>query len=324
MLTVLGLGAAEEIVYRQLVSCARATAADLAAATGQPVEAVSGTLDRLVERGLAVADPAGTVAAAPPAVALGALVRQVGDDLREAERELARLADEHRAATVSLPEGGLAEVITDVAAVRHRFAQIQDAARYEIRSMMVPDLAVVPVGANSAGDSCLRRGLRYRAIVDRAALARPGVVQEALVSLDDGEDIRVAEHVPVKMIIADDTCAMVPLLRGQNTAAASVLIHPSGTLDALIAYFEMAWSHAYPLKADPAAGTVTEVGPAEPDALDRQILALLLAGLTDDTVANQLGTSLRTVQRRIRQMSVAAGAKTRIQLGWHAARRGWA
>ena len=114
MLTVLGLGAAEEIVYRQLVSCARATPADLAAATGQPVEAVSGTLDRLVERGLAVADPAGTVAAAPPAVALGALVRQVGDDLREAERELARLADEHRAATVSLPEGGLAEVITDV------------------------------------------------------------------------------------------------------------------------------------------------------------------------------------------------------------------
>ena len=61
MLTVLGLGAAEEIVYRQLVSCARATAADLAAATGQPVEAVSATLDRLVERGLAVADPAGTV-----------------------------------------------------------------------------------------------------------------------------------------------------------------------------------------------------------------------------------------------------------------------
>ena len=55
-------------------------------------------------------------------------------------------------------------MITDVAAVRHRFAQLQDAARYEIRSMMVPDLAVVPVGANSAGDSCLRRGLRYRAI----------------------------------------------------------------------------------------------------------------------------------------------------------------
>jgi Sugar-specific transcriptional regulator TrmB len=76
MLTVLGLGAAEEIVYRQLVSCARATAADLAAATGQPVAAVTSTLDGLVARGLAVTDPAGTATAAPPAVALGALVRQ--------------------------------------------------------------------------------------------------------------------------------------------------------------------------------------------------------------------------------------------------------
>jgi DNA-binding NarL/FixJ family response regulator len=46
--------------------------------------------------------------------------------------------------------------------------------------------------------------------------------------------------------------------------------------------------------------------------------------LTDETVANQLGTSVRTVQRRVHQLSLAAGAKTRMQLGWHAARHGWA
>jgi DNA-binding NarL/FixJ family response regulator len=34
--------------------------------------------------------------------------------------------------------------------------------------------------------------------------------------------------------------------------------------------------------------------------------------------------SLRTVQRRIRGLMDTAGVDTRIQLGWYAARAGWA
>ena len=55
-----------------------------------------------------------------------------------------------------------------------------------------------------------------------------------------------------------------------------------------------------------------------------QVLALLLGGLTDQAVAGQLGLSLRTVQRRISQLMIKAGVATRIQLGWYAARKGWA
>ena len=54
------------------------------------------------------------------------------------------------------------------------------------------------------------------------------------------------------------------------------------------------------------------------------ILALLLAGMTDQALAGQLGLSLRTVQRRIRVLMDKAGVDTRIQLGWHAGREGWA
>jgi DNA-binding NarL/FixJ family response regulator len=57
--------------------------------------------------------------------------------------------------------------------------------------------------------------------------------------------------------------------------------------------------------------------------LDSRILGLLLAGLTDQAVANQLNLSMRTVQRRVRALMDLVSADTRLQLGFHAARRGW-
>jgi DNA-binding NarL/FixJ family response regulator len=61
-----------------------------------------------------------------------------------------------------------------------------------------------------------------------------------------------------------------------------------------------------------------------PTRLDRQVLGLMLAGLSDQAVATQLDLSLRTVQRRLRDLQDRAGVKTRMQLGWYAARNDWA
>jgi DNA-binding NarL/FixJ family response regulator len=69
---------------------------------------------------------------------------------------------------------------------------------------------------------------------------------------------------------------------------------------------------------------VLETRPDHIDDLDAQVLALLLSGLTDQAIAGQLRLSLRTVQRRISQLMIKAGVATRIQLGWHAAQKGWA
>lgn len=43
-----------------------------------------------------------------------------------------------------------------------------------------------------------------------------------------------------------------------------------------------------------------------------------------ESPAGRLGFSRRTVQRRIGELMLKAGAGSRIQLGWIAARRGWA
>ncbi|WP_374099643.1 helix-turn-helix domain-containing protein [Streptomyces sp. I4(2020)] len=58
-------------------------------------------------------------------------------------------------------------------------------------------------------------------------------------------------------------------------------------------------------------------------ATDRRLLALLVAGVADKAVATRMGLSRRTVQRRIQRLMELAGATTRMQLAWQAARRGW-
>ena len=50
---------------------------------------------------------------------------------------------------------------------------------------------------------------------------------------------------------------------------------------------------------------------------------MLLAGLTDASVAKQLDLGLRTVQRRVKGLMELTGVSTRLQLGWHAYERGW-
>jgi len=301
------------------------TAAKAAADIGRDRSEVERILAALASRGLAVADPTtGEVSAAPPAVALGALLRQQREDLDAAERELHALADKHRLGAASRAGADLAEVITDVSAVRHRYFQLQNAARHQVRSMMVPNLTVVPHQENAVGNEGLRRGVQYRAIIDREVLAQPGMPAMVAESLAEGEQIRVVERVPVKMIIADADIAMVPLLSGHNTSPESVLVRASGLLDALIAYFEATWARAYPLVANAAGDGVLDVDPDGVDDADAQMLTLLLSGLTDQAVASQLGTSLRSVQRRIAALMDRAGVNTRIQLGWHAKSNGWA
>jgi sugar-specific transcriptional regulator TrmB/DNA-binding CsgD family transcriptional regulator len=326
VLSLFGLGPAEEEVYRLLVARAGANADVLAAETGRASAEILPLLTTLAQRGLAVsgADGEPSVAtvftAAPPALALGGTLRQRRDDLRAAEETLLALTEEYRNAAAG---GGIVEVITDPCAVRHRFMQLQESARHEIRAMMVPETTVVQRAHNTAEPAGVRRGVLYRTIVQRDMIGQPGGVAEALDALAAGQQVSVAESVPVKFMIADRDVAMVPLVPGRRTSPASILVHTCGLLEALLAYFELAWERAYPLSPNTVGG-VTEIRPDGLDETDARVLALVLAGLTDQAAASQLGVSRRTVQRRIGELMLKAGAESRIQLGWIASRRGWA
>ncbi len=331
MLAALGLGPAEEDIFRRLVARDTTSVDQLRAETGRPEAEVTELLATLVRLGLVSARPpvlpgAGPAgySAAPPDIALAGLLRQRHDDLRAAEAGIAALVETHRAVSQGRAGTEVIEVITDVDAVRHRYRQLQEAARHEVLSMVVPDLRVVPHRENRAGQAALGRGVRSQAIIDRQVLAVPGMVNDVIASIAEGQEIRVVDRVPVKLVIIDRQLALLPLLSNQHTAPASILVHRSGLLDAVLACYDTTWERGYPLRLNASGDAVVESRPAEIDELDAQVLALLLSGLTDQAVAGQLGLSLRTVQRRISQLMAKAGVPTRIQLGWYAARKGWA
>jgi predicted transcriptional regulator len=314
MLSALGLAADEERLYRALVAHSVPVAADrLAAQTGLPASAVPALLVSLTTRGLIVSSDHG-YAVAPPAVALGALLRGRRDELRAVEVELVALAEAHRLATIGRTASDVIEVITGADAVRHRFAQVQHAAKHEVRSMVVPRAMVVPPGENEAEPATMARGVYYRVLIDREFLELPGGADIITQALEEGEDVRIVDRVPIKMIVADRELGMLPLLSDQNTAAASVLVHASGMLDMMIALFDELWQ-----RGQPVSGAATPL-----EELDHRILLLLLSGLTDHAIASSLALSARTVQRRIRHLMDLAGVDTRVQLGWHAARKEWA
>ena len=326
MLDALGLSPDEEAVYRALISRTSASAPELSTALELAQPQVSAALDRLVECGAAIRTSSGFVGA-PPAMALGALITERRDALRMAELALATLAEEHRAAAAGRSIGELIEVVTGVDAIRHRYLQVQKAARTEIRTFVTAPFVAVPPSENTAETAAVDRGVSFRVVLERSVLAEPGGIQESIDALLNGVQVRVVESLPMKLMLADDDLALVPLAAGEGDEPGAVLLQRSGLLAGLEALFETVWQHAYPLDATKLTAdgdAAVEFTADAPTDLDRKILALLLSGLTDAAVAANLGLSLRTLQRRLRHLMDLTGAETRMQLGWHAARQDWA
>ncbi len=320
-LHVLGLDADEEAVYRRLLDGAPAGAAEVAAVLDRAESDVRGVLDRLCDRGLAgpTAADRDRVVPAPPHLALAGLATAREAELRRAQALIAELAARYRAGAHDRAGTDVVDVVVGVQAVAARFTQLQESAASELLTLVSAPATVVSGADNDATETAARaRGVCYRVVLDVAALRRPGMA-EAIAAADPATtEVRVADTVPTKLVVADRRLALVPLADRDSAAAAPVgalLVHPSGLLDALVATFELVWHAARP--ATTAAGT-DPLAPA-----GRRVLPLLLAGLTDQAIAGQLGTSERTVQRHVRALMRAAGVESRFQLGWHAARAGW-
>ena len=91
----------------------------------------------------------------------------------------------------------------------------------------------------------------------------------------------------MKLVLADGELGLVPLAVTPGGKPGAVLLHRSGLLDALEALFETVWRGAHPLElssVDGAPEPTFNLDVEGPTDLDRKIIALLLAGLADQTV----------------------------------------
>ncbi|GAA3144767.1 LuxR family transcriptional regulator [Streptomyces rameus] len=322
MLAALGLDETHEAAYRALVSVGAADVADLARRLTLAERDTERALRRLERQGLAAQSSArpGRWVAAPPGVALGALLTQQRHELEKAELAAALLAEEYRAVAAEPAVHDLVEVVTGATAVAQRFLQLQLGAAEEVCALVTGNPVVVSGMENEAEEQAAVRGVRYRVVVERAVLDLPHGLTELTAALGRDEQVRVVDRVPTKLVVADRSLAMVPLT-SRTAEPAALVVHASGLLELLAGLFESVWREALPLRL--GASGVTEEQPDGPDATDLEVLSLLLAGLTDASVAKQLDVGLRTVQRRVRRLMELAGVSTRMQLGWHAWERGW-
>lgn len=328
MLSAIGLDEIHESAYRALVSVGAAEVPDLARRLTLGEQDTERALRRLERHGLAAQSSArpGRWVAAPPGVALGALLTQQRHELEQAELAAALLAEEYRAAAAEPAVHDLVEVVIGAAAVSQRFLQLQLGASEEVCALVTRNPVAVTGMENDAEGQAAGRGVRYRVVVERSVLDLPDGITEVTAALGRDEQVRVVDRVPTKLVVADRTLALVPLT-SHTAEPAALVVHASGLLELLQGLFESVWQQALPLRlgasgASDASG-VAEQEPDAPDGTDLEILSLLLAGMTDASVAKQLDLGLRTVQRRVKHLMELCGASTRLQLGWHAYERGW-
>jgi hypothetical protein len=173
---------------------------------------------------------------------------------------------------------------------------------------------------NESEEQAATRGVSFRVVIEREVLALPSGILELSAALSRDEQCRVVDRVPTKLVVADASLAMVPLT-GRGAEPAALVVHASGLLESLMGLFEAVWRDAMPLRLGESGWAHED--PVGPDPTDLEILSLLLAGLTDASVAKQLELGLRTVQRRVKGLMELTGVSTRLQLGWHAYERGW-
>jgi sugar-specific transcriptional regulator TrmB/DNA-binding CsgD family transcriptional regulator len=310
----LGLSAHEDSVYRYLVDSMPATVEEVREGTGLGPEDIARALAQLGELGFTRClggDPPRFAAASPWTV--DAVINSRLADLRRAQESIGQLAARYRARLLAIEYAGVFEVIRGADALRERTLDMVTSARSEALNLVkLPTVAVEPAEGLEP-DSAVRGRLVY----DRDAVADASTL-DAITSMQSANcEIRVHTMVPVKMLAIDRSMALVPLVQ-RDKVPVGVLISEGALLDSFLALFDYVWETAVGFHVGEGAGANAPLSHA-----DRQLLSLLLAGLTDRAIAAHFHVSVRTVERKVHALMKAAHVRTRMQLAWQAARQHW-
>lgn len=317
MLDVLSTDSDRGRVYRALVEHGRCRLARLAARLTLAEDTVTAVLAELAEHGIVV-EVAGEWEAHPPGQVLGELLRTEEarrDALWRAGAELDRL---YRTARREASDGQELQVVDDPLELISLTRQLQERASDQIRWLDRPPYHSSPRDFSAQEDLQTRRmaaGLRYRTVYHQAVYDDPALFASMTRMVEHGEDARVLAELPVKLTIGDDHTALLVPDPEYAGVAGALVVHSGGLLGALIGVFETFWTLGVPLTSGDADEQLSKQ--------DRQFIALMAAGVTDEAIARRLRLSRRTVVRRIAVLMDRLGATTRFQAGVQAARRGW-
>jgi hypothetical protein len=303
----LGVSSELSAVYELLVTGGSRTTDEIGVATAM--------LEQMRELGMVRHLPGDVWQAVAPDLAVEALIATREEQNRKARADVGPLMDLYlRNRDEELADNAFVEVISGVDAVRELWHTLLRGARDEVCVLDQPPY-VTPLGQHVAlEDETRERDVQWRVVYDRSAVDLPGRVTEIIDLVAAGERARVTPTLPFKLAVIDTHAAVLPVVNG-DVVDKVLLIRPSALLDVLRSTFELYWDKGIPFSPGGIYAAAADVDP--------NLLGLLAAGLTDESIARQLGLAPRTVQRRVRQLMDRCGAQTRFQAGVQAMRRGW-
>lgn len=289
----------QQVVRATLGSLARTDVGELSARTGLCPTVVDAVLRGLAQNGEAIHSGDGRWEAAVPDLPTSEhWVAEFRQRLAESPRSLEELPGVE---TYFGARAGL-EIHYDLWANVKSHAVLLDRPPY---------LGGLPMPSDDEPDNpefaAVHRGVTVQAVYSTGfrQLARLWYLREAVES--QAGPLRIGP-VPLKLCILDDRTAFMPSLRSYEVPGhmAAVVITDPPLIQMLREVFEATWDFARPLPV--ALATETADRRAE-------LVALLLAGLTDAAIGHELDVSERTVRRWVHDLLVVFGCETRLQLG---------
>ena len=248
-LVELGLTGYESSAYLALTTRGQATATEVARLAGLPRQRVYDVLDALVLRGLATVAPGrpARYAATPPDAALGRLLEHRRTELQKLELDVAdtvaRLAPAYRAGRDATDPLDFIEVLRDPAAIAKRFTELEDSVEREILVFTKPPYAVDPA-ENVEGLKLLERKIEARSVYERTIYDHPAHVAAIRMFVAAGEEARVVDELPLKLVLIDERVAMFTMedpVSGEPGLTIMIVEH-TGLARLLKLAFESVWA----------------------------------------------------------------------------------
>ncbi|MFI5982189.1 LuxR C-terminal-related transcriptional regulator [Streptomyces sp. NPDC051555] len=324
MLGLLGLDSLTEEVYRAMLLHPGKGVSALVEHLGRPEHAVRTALDRLHELSLVRPSAGNGLRAVEPELGMEALLAKQQADLAAQRQRV----EESRAAAAQLiaqfselrstsRQPGV-EHLDDIEQIRDRLALLTRRVRTEVMTF-APNGGHTQESLDTARPldaELLDRGVRMRTVYLDSVRNSPPTVAYAEWLAERGGAVRTVPSLPVRMVIVDRETALIPV-NAEEARHSAVVLTGQGTLTALCALFDTVWASASDL------GEGNKRDESGLSAQEREVLAFLYRGMTDDAIAKRLGVSPRTARRVANDMMERLGARSRFQAGALAVQHGW-
>ncbi|WP_258037140.1 MULTISPECIES: helix-turn-helix transcriptional regulator [unclassified Streptomyces] len=320
-----GLSAAAVQVYRLRVTHPTDSVTELGCRAGLPPEVVIAAESELTRLGLLRTSPAGGWVAVGPETATEELVAATEHEILQLQVALGATRAKMQALSAHYMEArSLRSARGDIETVRgldNIRAVIDDLARTATTTVdtLAPGGGQGEQALSAALPNDLRvlsRGCQLRILFQDSARRHKPTGQYVTRITAAGAQARCLSHLPTRMILYGDDCAVLPIDH-ERTGLGVIVVRDASVLGFLRWLYDHHWSQATDFFVD------EHESPLGLSSVEAEILSQLASGRTNPTISAELGMSERTVARIVAGLMERLGAGSRFEAGVRAVQLGW-